>query len=866
MEIENNIMQPNTLHINNTMNNQNRALTDMTYRELKDYARGKIRGYTNYTNKQDLIDFIRMNEEFKEAPLPYELYVKQLSKKQLLRELNIKSTKETKEQLIKRLLKNPEEELIKEENKLATPKELEKCTMEELRKYCRLHKVPKYWKYTIKKALIQHIRQQNIEEENQSINAEYNDYMRARASEEAVTNDNTVKQAPISRAGNTSSLERSDNSYGEYMRNRLNEEYSTLVKESVLDTFTKPKDNSLEPINEADNTEYDEYMRNRQTEEYEVPEKTEETKKPAKDGESTEDILVQLVEEAYKSRLLTWNIINRSNKIKDIESFLDIVDSIVISKINQALDQHNSVKVNIKLFTTYEHEKTKEMKETNFKTRNKIILKSTDLNKYYDKCKSKLITESQNFQREGSAWRLINVNFLQLRTNKYNPMRASSYIDLSEKLKLKKAYINIKNEDNKCFLWSVIAALHPAEKNPQRVSVYKPYETLFDDVFRELNIQFPAKIDDIKKFESKTNLSINVYTLNENEDVIPLRITKKRKQEGQVHINLLYITDGNNSHYVLIKNKSRAFSSQYSKNHQKIDYCDRCLQPIKNKDKDTHEENCRENAPAKIKMPHKGEFVRFKNIKFTQRLAFAVYADFESLLLLIGSCINDPANSYTYKYQKHIPCGFCYYIVYSNGTYKEPVIYRGLDAQNKFIECIRKEVAEISYIYDEIEDIFPLTEEEQLKHNNNERCVMCNRAYINEVCKCTNKNCDKPHKLNRKVRHHDHLTGKYISTVCNSCNFQLKLPNFVPVILHNLAGYDAHLFVKSLNYDMRQIDLLPNSDEKYISFTKYTDKLKIRFIDSFKFLGSSLDSLAKVMNNEGFTSIKNTSPKNCGTC
>lgn len=72
----------------------------------------------------------------------------------------------------------------------------------------------------------------------------------------------------------------------------------------------------------------------------------------------------------------------------------------------------------------------------------------------------------------------------------------------------------------------------------------------------------------------------------------------------------------------------------------------------------------------------------------------------------------------------------------------------------------------------------------------------------------------------------------YIAPVCNNCNLQLKLPDFVPVILHNLAGYDTHLFIKSLNYDERQIDLLPNSEEKYISSTKYTDKLKIRFIDS----------------------------------
>lgn len=76
--------------------------------------------------------------------------------------------------------------------------------------------------------------------------------------------------------------------------------------------------------------------------------------------------------------------------------------------------------------------------------------------------------------------------------------------------------------------------------------------------------------------------------------------------------------------------------------------------------------------------------------------------------------LNHYSKSYSRKYQKHIPCGFCYFIVYSNGTYKDPVIYRGLDAQKKFIQYIRKEVAEISCRYDEIEDMKKLTEEEQI--------------------------------------------------------------------------------------------------------------------------------------------------------
>ena len=79
------------------------------------------------------------------------------------------------------------------------------------------------------------------------------------------------------------------------------------------------------------------------------------------------------------------------------------------------------------------------------------------------------------------------------------------------------------------------------------------------------------------------------------------------------------------------------------------------------------------------------------------------------------------------------------------------------------------------------------------------------------------------------------------------------------MIFHNLQNYDAHLFVKNLGKTQEDIRCIPNNEEKYISFTKkivvgyYIDKegkeheIKhdIRFVDSFKFMASSLDALSK---------------------
>ena len=101
----------------------------------------------------------------------------------------------------------------------------------------------------------------------------------------------------------------------------------------------------------------------------------------------------------------------------------------------------------------------------------------------------------------------------------------------------------------------------------------------------------------------------------------------------------------------------------------------------------------------------------------------------------------------------------------------------------------------------------------------------------------------------RKVRDHCHFTGKYRGAAHSSCNLKHKKPKFTPVVFHNLAGYDSHLFIKNLGKTEGNITCIPNTDEKYISFSKVieTDSYikdekevkvmhEIRFIDSFKFM------------------------------
>jgi hypothetical protein len=160
-----------------------------------------------------------------------------------------------------------------------------------------------------------------------------------------------------------------------------------------------------------------------------------------------------------------------------------------------------------------------------------------------------------------------------LRINQYSPLRGSSYVPLPKVLANKKAIINIKNNDDKYFLWSVLAALHPADDHVDRVSKYTQYENEFDYAFKD--IEFPVKLSDISKFEKRTNISINVYFFNDAKKcVAPLVITKEEKLQ---HIYLLYLKESNIDHYCLVKDLSRLVSSQITK-HGKMSYiCRMCL-------------------------------------------------------------------------------------------------------------------------------------------------------------------------------------------------------------------------------------------------------------------------------------------------
>ena len=100
-----------------------------------------------------------------------------------------------------------------------------------------------------------------------------------------------------------------------------------------------------------------------------------------------------------------------------------------------------------------------------FHSATEVYLDGTDEKELYDTMVEEILEKIAKFQSMGSGWRFHSVIRLELHTVQYNPLRGETYLPLPEELAVKKAIINMKNDVNKCFLWCVLRALNPRDKD-----------------------------------------------------------------------------------------------------------------------------------------------------------------------------------------------------------------------------------------------------------------------------------------------------------------------------------------------------------------------------------------------------------------
>ena len=487
-----------------------------------------------------------------------------------------------------------------------------------------------------------------------------------------------------------------------------------------------------------------------------------------------------------------------------------------------------------------------------FHTNIERIMEDTNLGKLYERMTRECLEKIEKFQNRGSGWQFKEVVSFDINVDPSKPLGGSSYFPTPKKLDVKKAIINVQNkQDNECFKWAVTSAVFPREKNKQRLNQEMRVNS------EKLNwegIDFPTPIYQIARFEKQNPYSINVFGYT-GERVYPLRISE---HENKQCINMILFLNKKNKHYCWIADMSRLTASQINKHKGKRHVCKHCCNSFqKEVSLQNHIEYCRKHKAVGVVMPKKGTMLSLKNYYRKMRVPFVVYADFEAFTNPISTCSQSDDKSYTKSYQVHNPCGFSYYIkCFDDGLF--PPVLKYFTIENKddnvgevFVKRLEEDIVDI-YNEFKFKKNIKITRKEELDFQKATVCHICENPLNND-----------------KVRDHCHLTGRYRGAAHRQCNLKYKLPSFYPVIFHNLSGYDAHMFIKDLAkvvdplVDVRLtktqggIKCIAKTEENYISFSKtivvdvyekdgkkVEIKRNIRFLDSFKFMGSSLSKLA----------------------
>ena len=476
-----------------------------------------------------------------------------------------------------------------------------------------------------------------------------------------------------------------------------------------------------------------------------------------------------------------------------------------------------------------------------FNSTSQTIINNTEINEALQMSKQNLLNQISQWISEGSGWTIQSVDSHYLNIVKYKPMKGSSYIQLPSELRNSaKGLINMKNEDNECFRWCHIRHLNPQDKDPQRI---KKTDKQYVGKLDYSNIEFPVGVKHYNKIEKQNSINISVFGY-ENKQPYPIYVSKEKYED---HMELLLVTEKENKHYVLIKDFNRFMYNQTKHEHRKH-FCMHCLQCFSSdRVLSNHKDICIQvNGTQAIKMPNKdNNILKFNNFHKQQPVPFVIYADFEAITEKIHGCQQDGNKSYTEAYQRHTDCGYGYKVVCCyDDKYTKPIqLYRGEKAVYKFMENILEEVKYCKRVMKKyFNKPLRMTEENEQEFKKATTCHICDKKY-------TEKDI--------RVRDHCHITGEFRGSAHQECNLKLRInPKEIkiPVIFHNLRGYDSHFIMQEIGAIVKKhayknnkgeekqmnINAIPNNMEKYMAFMLGNH---LTFIDSFQFMSSSLDEL-----------------------
>ena len=237
----------------------------------------------------------------------------------------------------------------------------------------------------------------------------------------------------------------------------------------------------------------------------------------------------------------------------------------------------------------------------------------------------------------GSGFVFDYVESLNYIFHKVDLKRSGSYIEIPDWINKKKATINVENDDDKCFQYSVTVALNYNEikDHHQRVNKVKPFVNKYD--WSEIN--FPSYVGGWKKFElNNKSIALNVLYVPEGDKTVGHTYKSKYNLTRENQVILLMISDGEKWHYLTVRSLSALLKGITSK-HKGDSYCLNCCHLYRTKEAlKKHMKVCEDKGYCYIEMPKKGESLKYHPGVKSIRAPYAIFADIESLLKKIDTC------------------------------------------------------------------------------------------------------------------------------------------------------------------------------------------------------------------------------------
>ena len=328
-------------------------------------------------------------------------------------------------------------------------------------------------------------------------------------------------------------------------------------------------------------------------------------------------------------------------------------------KIKEYLRKHKGMKVLLQTFSDFKSKKANKVVRREVRSRRYELTNEEEIINVLNQMATDIEHQAEVLEASESGLVPTQMDKIKFNFDKYNPTRGGKFIPSPKWVQNKKACINIQNEDNKCFKYSIQCGICKVyeKDHPNRFYHYKN----LNDELNWTNVNVPSSNIDIDTFEEKNDrkVAVNVYFLNPEDDKQSILLYRKTKVQRATHqISLLRLD-------VYIKDFYKLIGSQTNKQKAKLFHCFHCRHSFQSQAllDERNEKGCMAVEGQRIEMPSSdGDdpdkfFIKFKNhYKKKLKAPFVIYADFECLTTRTGTVSTKEMK--TNKYQHHRPCGF----------------------------------------------------------------------------------------------------------------------------------------------------------------------------------------------------------------